>query len=93
MKRPAIFIGLNIAIIIGLSVVQVVVATSIATKGIELSTIQQQIAELKKQNALLYEQVLTAEAFTTIASRASEMGFEESSNNLVFSSPVPLARR
>ena len=93
MNRPAIFIAINIAIIVGLSVVQVVVANSISTTGIELSKIQQDIASLKKQNAILHENVLTASSFTQIASRASEMGFEEGKSTLVISEPLPLARR
>lgn len=93
MKKPAFFIIFNIAIIVGLSIVQVVVANGISTAGIELSKVQSQISELRKQNELLHEQVLTASSLTTIASRASEMGFEEGKTTLVISQPLPLARR
>lgn len=93
MRKPAIFIVINVAIIIGLSIVQVVVANSISTTGIELSNIQHEIATLKKENANLHVQVLTASSLTQIASRASEMGFEESKKTLVISEPLPLARR
>ncbi|CAN5160938.1 hypothetical protein BH09PAT1_BH09PAT1_3870 [soil metagenome] len=93
MKRPAIFIALNILIIIALSVVQVVAANSISTTGIELSKIQDEISSLQKQNEVTHEQVLTLSSLTSIASRASTMGFEESKSTLVISQPLPLARR
>lgn len=93
MKKPAVFIALNVAIITGLSIVQVVVANSISTTGIELSNIQHEISELRKDNAILHEQMLTASSLTNIASRASELGFEESKTTLVISAPLPLARR
>ncbi len=93
MKKPVIFIVINIAIIVGLSIVQVVVANGISTSGIELSKVQQQIGELKRSNAMLHEQILTASSLTSIASIASSMGFEEEKSPLVISSPLPLARR
>ncbi|MBI5044883.1 MAG: hypothetical protein HZC02_03085 [Candidatus Levybacteria bacterium] len=93
MKKPVIFIIINIMIIMGLSIVQVVVANSISTSGIELNKLQQQISELKRSNAMLHEQVLIASSFTTIASKASSMGFEEGKSPLVISSPLPIARR
>lgn len=93
MKKPVIFIGLNIIIIITFSLIQVVAANSISTTGIELNKIQQQIAELKKDNAALHEQVLSQSSFNYIASKAASMGFDESVSTVVISSPLPIAVR
>ncbi len=93
MKRPLYFIIFNIVIIIALSLVQVVIANSISTTGIELAKLQSEISELKKKNALLYEQILISSSLTQIASAASTMGFEETTSQLVISSPLPIARR
>lgn len=93
MKNPVLFIGLNVLLVVGLSVIQVVAANSISTTGIQLGKVEQQIADLKKQNAILREQVLGLSSLNTIASRASEMGFEEAKSPLVITAPLPLARR
>lgn len=93
MKKPVIFIGINLAIIIALSLVQVVISNSISTTGIELGKLQDEISLLKKKNAVLHEQVLVASSLTNIASRAGELGFKDSSSPLVISREVPLAKR
>ncbi len=93
MKKPLYFIAFNIIIIIVLSLVQVVIANSISTTGIELAKLQSEISELKKKNALLHEKILTSASLTKIASAASAMGFEETTSQIVISAPLPLARR
>lgn len=93
MKKPLVFIGFNIAIIIALSLVQVIVSNNISTTGIELGKLQQEIDTLKKKNAVLHEEVLISSSLTTIASHAAEMGFEDSKTPIVLSNDVPLARR
>lgn len=93
MKKPVLFIICNVIIIVVLSVIQVIVANSISTTGIELSKIQKEIAVTKKQNAVLHEQVLFSASLTNIASVAAEMGFEETKSQMVLSSPLPIARR
>ncbi len=93
MKRPALFIALNLLVIVALSIVQVVAANSISTTGIELSKIQEEITGLQKQNEVLHEQVLSLSSLTSIASRAADMGFQESKATLVIAQPLPLARR
>lgn len=93
MKKPLVFIGFNIIIIVALSLVQVIVSTSIATTGAELGKLQEDISVLKKKNAILHEQVLVESSLTHIASEAAEMGFEDADSPLVFSDETPLARR
>lgn len=93
MKRPLVLIGFNVIVILFLSFVQVVVANSISTTGIELEKMQKEIAVLKKKNALLHEDVLVASSLTQISSKAAELGFTEEKSPFVLSSPLPLARR
>lgn len=93
MKKPLFFIGLNIFAIVILSIVQVVVANSISTTGIELGKIQAQIADLEKKNAVLHEQVLLSASLTEIASEAATMGFVPSQGQVVLSTPLPIALR
>ena len=93
MKKPLVFIGLNIAIILALFLVQVIISHSISTTGIELGKLQNEISSLKKKNAMLHEQVLTSSSLTTIASRAATLGFKDASSPIVLSDETPLARR
>ena len=93
MKRPVLFIIANITIIVVLSVIQVVVANSISTTGIELGELNHKISSIKKENEILREQVLTGSSLTTIASKAGELGFESKKAQLVISDQLPLARR
>ncbi len=93
MKKPLLFIGFNFIVITILSLIQVVVSNNISTTGIELGKLQDEISLLKKQNIVLREQVLISSSLTNIASRASEMGFKDSSSPLVISRNTPLARR
>ena len=91
MKKPVLFIALNLLVIIALSIVQVVAANSISTTGIELSKLQDETTTLQKQNEVLHEQVLSLSSLTSIASRAASMGFTESKDTLVIAQPLPLA--
>lgn len=93
MKKPLLVVILNGFIILALSLVQVVVANSISTTGIELGKIESEIAAYKKKNAVLHEQVLISSSLTNIASEASRLGFEESKSQLVVESPLPIAKR
>lgn len=93
MKKPVLLIIINGIIIVTLSLVQVVVANSISTTGIELGKMEKEIAVYKKKNAVLHEQVLISSSLTQIASKAGEMGFEESKTQLVVESPLPIAKR
>jgi len=93
MKKPVLFIILNLVVIITLSIVQVVAANSISTTGIELGKIQDQTLAIQKKNEVLKEQVLTLSSLTSISSRAASMGFVEGKSTLVISQPLPLARR
>jgi cell division protein FtsL len=90
MRKPIVFIILIITIVITLSIVQVTVSNSLSTTGIELAKIEEKITFYKRQNAILHEKVLVASSFTTIASKAAEMGFIDKQSRL-FLPNSPLA--
>ena len=91
MKKPVVFITLIIVIIVGLSVVQVTVSNSLSTTGIELADIEEQITAYKKENAKLSEDLLTVASFSTIASKAADMGFVQEKKHIVITAPMPIA--
>lgn len=93
MKQPIILIIANIIFILGLTLVQVIVANNLSTTGIELGEVQEKISAYKKTNAILHEQVLTASSLSSIASQAGQLGFEEIKTSVVVTSQPPLARR
>ena len=93
MKRPVFIIGSLVVIIIALSIVRVGVVNSMSTNGIDLVSLQSEVKEYKKTNALLKEQYLEASALTNIESKATQLGFAEVKTRLNLSAPQPLAIR
>lgn len=89
--KPALIIASLVFVILVLSVVRISVANRIATSGIELQSIEAQVASLRKENLILQEKLLTVSSFTQIASRAGELGFVPSKANLVISTGIPVA--
>lgn len=93
MKKPILFILLNGFVILTLSLIQVVVANSISTTGIEIGKIDKELSTYKKKNAVIHEQVLIASSLTNVASVAATMGFDEAKTQFVLESPLPIASR
>jgi hypothetical protein len=82
-----------VAIIILLTVIRVVVSNSIATNGIALGNIQEELENIKRQNALLKEQILHRSSMTHIASEAATLGFvSEKKEILLIQPPIALKR-
>jgi cell division protein FtsL len=75
------------------SITQISVSNSIATEGLTLGKIQQQIDETKKANMLLAEQVYETSSYTHIASQAATIGFVEAKTPIFITDPGPLAIR
>ena len=91
MKRPRLIIVLILLLIVGLSVVQAVVANKISTTGIQLGEVQAEITSLKKDNAILHEKILALSSLNHIASVSGEMGFVPNTSHVYLSTPLPLA--
>lgn len=92
MKKSSIIILILIGTTIGLSIVQGAISNKLSTKGILVGKIEKEINYYKTQNAILSEKLLAHSSLTNLASKASELGFRESSQ-LVLNSSVPLAVR
>ena len=89
--KAKFYITLSIVAIIGLSVVRVVVTNNISTNGAELGELQEKVKQIKKENALLHEEILESSSLNYVASQAAEVGFVPSKTQMVVSSPLPLA--
>ena len=91
MKQAKFYIIISGLAIILLTLTRVVVTNTISTNGIDLANIQDKTNELKKQNALIREEILESSSLFHIASEAAEVGFVPSKTQMVLSSPAPLA--
>ena len=92
MKRTKLFIAGLAAIILLLVVVQVVASNRISTAGIELGKLQAQLKDIKRQNILLREKILSLSSLPEMASRAGELGFVEGKKQIYIDTQLPLAR-
>lgn len=92
MRRTMRFFSIILIVIVLLSIVQVVVSNRIATTGVTLSKLSEEVGTYKKQNAILREEILSSSSLMHIASEAARLGFVQSESELVLSSP-PLARK
>lgn len=93
MKKPALFIISMILTIISLSVVHVAVANNISTTGVNLSKLQTELDDYKRENAFLHEKILELSSLTYINEKAEEKGFIASKGDYYVSTPLPLAKR
>jgi len=91
MKRPTYIIIFILVTIVGLAIVQISTANQISTTGSELSALQQQVDDYKRENTYLQEQLLEASSLTTIEGTAEKLGFVEAKTEMSLTAPLPLA--
>ncbi len=70
---------------------QVSVANSISTTGIELSRYQERIQAYQRENARLRERYLKEASLTNIDQKAEKEGFISGQSALTLTAPLPLA--
>lgn len=87
------FIGWLIIVVVLLSFMRVVVSNRISTSGVVLGKLNDQVQNLKIENDLLEEKLLTMSSLTNIASEAAKLGFSEKTDSLVLSNNLPIAQR
>lgn len=91
MKVKYIFTTLILAVIL-LEGIQVYLSNRIAGSSIEVARLRQQIETLDEKNTSLKTELLSYASFSRVASRAAELGFQESKRNvIVLSAPLPVA--
>ena len=93
MRRTVRFFSVILIIIVFLSVVQVVVSSRIATTGVTLSKLSEELNNYKKQNSILREEILSSTSLMHIASEAARLGFVQSESEFVLTTLPPLALR
>jgi len=82
-----------VGVLLVLTVTQAVVANSVSTVGVDISTLQEEIKTYQKENALLKEELLTASSYTTIINEIEDKGFEPVKQQLTLTDVPPLAYR
>lgn len=91
MKKPVLIIGILIFVVIILSVVRIFISNKIATSGIALAKLEEQIDFYQFQNILLAEKLYQASSLTNINTQATALGFEQKTSDFVLNSQLPVA--
>jgi hypothetical protein len=91
MKKQVLLIGILALIVFGLSIVRIYISNQVATSGVILGQIQQQVDAYKMENILLAENLYTKSSLTSIAEEASKQGFVEQKTDFVLNGQVPVA--
>jgi cell division protein FtsL len=91
MKKQILLIAVLVLIVFGLSIVRIYISNQVATSGVVLGQIQQQIDSYKMENIILAENLYTKSSLTNIAEQASKQGFVPQKTNFVLNGQVPVA--
>jgi hypothetical protein len=91
MKKPALIITTLVLTIVVLSVVKIFVSNRIATSGVVLGKVQEELLSYKLENTILSEKLYTLSSLTNIASKAYDLGYTDSKTDYVLSNQVPVA--
>ncbi len=91
MKRPARIIGILVLTVIMLSTVKIYIANSVATSGIMLGKMEEEIGSLKLQNSIISEKLYSQSSLTQVYSKAQELGYTDKKSDYVISSQQSVA--
>ena len=91
MKKPALFIGFLILVILILSIVRIYISNGVSTSGIVLGKIEEETQNYKLENSLLSEKLYTLASLTEIDSKAESMGYTDKRSDYVISSQQSVA--
>ena len=91
MKKQVLLIAGLIVIVFGLSIVRIYISNQVATSGVVLGQIQQQIDTYKMENIILAENLYIKSSLTNIAVVAQKQGFVEQKTDFVLNGQVPVA--
>lgn len=91
MKRSIFFISFIMLIIVSLSIVQISLSNSLATKGVVLGQVDEQIKYYKRENSLLEEKMLNLTSYSHIASAAADLGFVSDKKITYIKNSMPVA--
>lgn len=91
MKKAVLSIAVLVLIVFGLSIIRIYISNQVATSGVELGQIQQQVDSYKIENIQLAENFYTKSSLTNIAEQAQEQGFVPQQTDFVLNGQVPVA--
>jgi len=87
MKKHNLILTILILAALSLAVVRVVISNTMATSGLALDRINEQITLYKTQNEVLEEKYLVLSSLTFLATEAARLGFTDSKGSLVLTNP------
>lgn len=93
MKKSVLLIFVLVLTVSVLSVIRTYVSNNIATSGVTLSLIEEEVGSLKTENAVLSQKLYESSSLTNVASKASTLGFVDSQTSFVLNSGLPVAKR
>jgi cell division protein FtsL len=91
MKKPALIIKVLVLTVIILFIVRIFVSNKIATSGVALGKVQEEISVYKLQNTLLSEQYYEASSLTNLYQKASKLGYVQKQSDFVLNGQLPVA--
>ncbi len=91
MKKPALIIGFLLFTVLVLFLVKISVSNQVATSGVVLSEVNQNLNSIKLENTLLSEEFYQLSALTTIETKAQALGYVEPKENFVLNGQIPVA--
>ncbi len=91
MKKPFITVALSIVLLTSAVIAKTIVSGKVSTYGNSLGKMEKETDDLKTQNMVIREELLSLTSLNHVASAAAELGFAESKTQLVFSKSLPLA--
>ncbi len=91
MKKPFLLIGILALAVLSLSIVRIYISNQVATSGVVLGQIEQQIDTYKMENILLAQNLYAKTSLTSIAEEAAKQGFVEQKSDFVLNGQLPVA--
>jgi hypothetical protein len=91
MKKSVLIISILLITVLVLSVVRIYIANQVATSGVLLGKVEEEVTNYKTENIILAEKLYTASSLTNIDSEAEKLGFVEPKTDFVLNGQVPVA--
>jgi len=93
MKKSTLLIIVLVASIVALSVVKTFISNNVATSGVKLVEMEQEISKLKTENALISQRLYKESSLTSVFEKAEEIGFVKKPTAYALSSQIPIAAK
>ena len=91
MKKPALIIKMLVLTVIVLFIVKIFVSNKIATSGVALGKVQEEIGIYKLENTILAQEYYDVSSLTKIDAKAQQLGYIEKQSDFVVNGQIPVA--